>query len=166
MIKDFNFETNAKGSKSKCNKPNSKRTFQKLDDAFFYQESVLRIIDANLNRCREGLRVVEDSLRFVLNDEVFYIRIRKIRHDVDEILRNVYKDLIKKRDSLPDLGRQIPEAFKRELPDLIVANFKRVQESLRVLEEYSKTFLPEVSADFKKQRYAIYSLEKEVYLKY
>ena len=132
----------------------------------FDQKSVLRIIDANLNRCREGLRVVEDSLRFVLNDGSFYKKVRGIRHDVDKILRDSYGELIKERDSSNDSGRQMPELSKKELAGVIVANFKRAQESLRVLEEYSKTFSPEASADFKKQRYAAYSAEKSVYLKY
>ncbi|MDR1401284.1 MAG: hypothetical protein LBI98_03150 [Endomicrobium sp.] len=165
MNKDFNSETNVKILKSKHSKLNSRRLSQRLN-AVFGQEGVLRIIDANLNRCREGLRVVEDSLRFVLNDEILYKKIRGIRHNVDGILRNIYKDLIKKRNTFVDSGRKVPETFRRELPDLVVANFKRVQESLRVLEEYSKTFLPEVSANLKEQRYEVYDLEKEVYLKY
>jgi len=136
------------------------------ENAVFRYEGVLRIIDANLNRCREGLRVVEDSLRFVLNDGVLYKKIRIIRHSVDEILRNRYIELIKERDSFGDSGRQIPEMSERELPDVLIANFKRAQESLRVLEEYSKTFMPVASSDFKRQRYAAYNAEKEVYLKY
>ena len=164
--KDFSRQASVESSKLKC-KPYPQYTFKKLDIVFKQkEESVLRIIDANLNRCREGLRVVEDSLRFVLNDGIFYKKIRKVRHNVDEILRNIYKDLIKKRDTLIDSGRQIPEISRRELSDVVIANFKRVQESLRVLEEYSKTFLPEVSAVFKNQRYVVYALEKEVYLKY
>ncbi|MDR2666042.1 MAG: hypothetical protein LBB92_01120 [Endomicrobium sp.] len=158
ISKDLNRQGSVETSKSKYNELYPQYTFK--------QESILRIIDANLNRCREGLRVVEDSLRFVLNDGILYKKIREVRHNVDEILRNIYKDLIKKRDTLIDSGRQIPEISKRELSDVVIANFKRVQESLRVLEEYSKTFLPEVSAVFKKQRYVVYTLEKEVYLKY
>lgn len=132
----------------------------------FNRESVLRIIDANLNRCREGLRVVEDGLRFVLNDGFLYKKIRKIRHNIDKILRNSYGKLIKERDSFDDSGRQMRESSKKELSGIITANFKRTQESLRVLEEYSKIFSPKMSADFKKQRYAAYNAEKSVYLKY
>ena len=51
---------------------------------------IKRIIDANLNRCREGLRVVEDGLRFVLDDAALYKKVRRIRHDTDKILRNGY----------------------------------------------------------------------------
>ncbi|MDR3243174.1 MAG: hypothetical protein LBT79_00325, partial [Elusimicrobiota bacterium] len=53
-------------------------------------KSHLRIIDANLNRCREGLRVIEDCLRFVLDDCVLYKRARLIRHNTDKILRDRY----------------------------------------------------------------------------
>jgi thiamine-phosphate pyrophosphorylase len=127
---------------------------------------IKRIMDANLNRCREGLRVIEDSLRFVLDDENFYKTIREIRHNTDKILRNKYAELISERDSFNDAGRQIPETSKKTLPEIIIANFKRAQESLRVLEEYSKAFLPESSAEFKRQRYELYNLEKEVFSKY
>ncbi|MDR0723866.1 MAG: hypothetical protein LBF23_01620 [Endomicrobium sp.] len=130
------------------------------------QEAVLRIIDANLNRCREGLRVVEDSLRFVLNDGVSYKKIRAIRHKTDKILREIYGNIIKERNSFEDSGRQMKENAKRDLAAIIAANFKRAQESLRVLEEYSKSFLPEVSQEFKKQRYKAYIEEKAIYLKY
>jgi thiamine-phosphate pyrophosphorylase len=126
---------------------------------------VKRIIDANLNRCREGLRVVEDALRFILNDEKLYKKIRKIRHNTDKILRDYYGELIIERDSYNDSGKRIPEGFKKNLPEVIIANFKRAQESLRVLEEYSKTFLPQTSPQFKKQRYNAYNLEKLVFLK-
>jgi thiamine-phosphate pyrophosphorylase len=132
----------------------------------FKREAVLRIIDANLNRCREGLRVVEDGLRFVLNDGFLYKKIRRIRHNVDKILRNSYGELIKERNSFDDSGRQMPEISEKELADIITVNFKRTQESLRVLEEYSKTLFSKMSADFKKQRYAVYDAEKSVYLKY
>ena len=134
------------------------------------ESAVCRILDANLNRCREGLRVVEDCLRYVLNDGVIYKKIRAVRHDTDKILRNSYSSLIKERDSIKDSGRHMPEKSKKDLQGIITANFKRAQESLRVLEEYSKTFGPSAGADpakqFKKQRYAAYNLEKAVFLKY
>jgi thiamine-phosphate pyrophosphorylase len=128
--------------------------------------SLFRIIDANLNRCREGLRTVEDCLRYVLNDGVLYKKIRDIRHNTDKILRGSYASLIKERDTATDSGRGMPETSVKNLSDIIIANFKRAQESLRVLEEYSKTAFPESSVLFKKQRYAAYNSEKAVYLKY
>ncbi|AKL98542.1 hypothetical protein [Endomicrobium proavitum] len=130
------------------------------------KKNVCRIIDANLNRCREGLRVVEDCLRYVLNDGALYKKIRDIRHNTDKILRECYSCLIQERDTVTDSGRDMPETAKKELPEILAANFKRAQESLRVLEEYSKTVFPQSSAKFKTQRYAAYNLEKKVYLKY
>ncbi|MDR3048841.1 MAG: thiamine-phosphate pyrophosphorylase [Elusimicrobiota bacterium] len=129
-------------------------------------KNINRIIDANLNRCREGLRVIEDCLRFALDDAALYKKIRKVRHDTDKILRTQYSKLIIERESFDDKGRTIPETTKKEFPQIIAANFKRVQESLRVLEEYSKTIIPQTSGEFKKQRYAAYNLEKAVFLKY
>ncbi|MDR3281553.1 MAG: hypothetical protein LBS78_00795 [Endomicrobium sp.] len=128
--------------------------------------SCFRVIDANLNRCREGLRVVEDSLRFVLNDGTIYKKIRNIRHDIDKILRGKYGELLMERNSVEDVGREVLESPKRGIQDIVSANFKRVQESLRVLEEYSKSFIQESSAEFKRQRYLVYIVEKLVYLKY
>ena len=128
--------------------------------------SLIRVIDANLNRCREGLRVVEDCLRYVLNDGILYKNVRNIRHNTDKVLRKNYASLIKERDSVKDSGREMPETSKKKLPSIIIANFKRTQESLRVLEEYSKTVFPKSPPLFKKQRYAAYNLEKAVYLKY
>lgn len=125
-----------------------------------------RIIDANLNRCREGLRVVEDSLRFVLNDDTLYKKVRKIRHNTDKILRDSYSDLIVERETFTDSGRKMPETKKKSLASIIIANFKRAQESLRVLEEYSKAEFSLKAAQFKKERYAVYNIEKTVYLKY
>ncbi|MDR2192155.1 MAG: hypothetical protein LBO62_04690 [Endomicrobium sp.] len=128
--------------------------------------STLRIIDANINRCREGLRVIEDCLRYVLDDAALYKKIRGIRHNTDKILRENYALLIAKRDAVSDGGRKMPETSQKKLPEIIIANFKRAQESLRVLEEYSKTVFPDLSPLFKKQRYAAYNAEKNVCLKY
>jgi thiamine-phosphate pyrophosphorylase len=127
--------------------------------------SCFRVIDANLNRCREGLRVIEDSLRFVLNDCIIYKEIRNMRHNVDKILRSKYGELITERDSIEDVGREILESSKK-MQEIVIANFKRAEESLRVLEEYSKNFVQKFSAEFKKQRYLLYAVEKLVYLKY
>ncbi|MDR1941567.1 MAG: hypothetical protein LBQ47_04505 [Endomicrobium sp.] len=130
------------------------------------RRSCCRIIDANLNRCREGLRVVEDCLRYVLDDTVLYKKTRAVRHETDKILRDRYAELIKERDIISDGGRRLPETDSKNLSQIIISNFKRAQESLRVLEEYSKTVFPKAAQEFKKQRYAAYDLEKAVYLKY
>ncbi|MDR2772538.1 MAG: thiamine phosphate synthase, partial [Elusimicrobiota bacterium] len=123
------------------------------------ENNVERIIDASLNRCREGLRVIEDALRFVLNDDTLYKEARTIRHESDKILRGFHTVLISSRDTANDSGRKIPETQKKELGEIIAANFKRSAEALRTLEEYSKVFSPIHSVDFKAQRYKVYNLE-------
>ena len=142
------------------------RQSRAVNSTLRFPNSTFRIIDANLNRCREGLRVVEDFLRYVLNDGALYKKIRTIRHNTDKILRSEYTYIIGKRDSVGDSGRKLAETKSKKTSDIIAANFKRAQESLRVLEEYSKTVFPKASAEFKKQRYAAYNLEKAIYLKY
>ncbi|MDR0956669.1 MAG: hypothetical protein LBL77_02250 [Endomicrobium sp.] len=154
---------NKNKSSSFCSVKHDKITSCNSPVDSFNERFVLRIIDANLNRCREGLRVIEDGVRFILNDKLLYEKIRNIRHNVDKILRSKYKELIKERNSVDDAGRQIPEVSVKELQEIIMANLKRSQESLRVLEEYSKVFIPEISAEFKKQRYEVYTLEKKIF---
>ncbi|MDR0401738.1 MAG: hypothetical protein LBH27_01920 [Endomicrobium sp.] len=163
MVKNFNYKTNNEIVNLKLKyRLNQQDISDNLDTV---KKNILRVIDVNLNRCREGLRVVEDALRFVLNDS-FFSEIRKTRHNIDKIFNNIYDDLLNDRDSFIDLGRQIHECQSKTLSDLIIANFKRAQESLRVLEEYSKIFFPMISENFKKNRYIVYDLEKMVYLKY
>ena len=69
----------------------------------------LRVVDANLNRAREGLLVIEDTARFVLCDDVSYKKLRALRHKLDAITRVAYPKLLKERDSVDDGGRVMPE---------------------------------------------------------
>jgi thiamine-phosphate pyrophosphorylase len=134
----------------------------------------LRIIDANLNRSSEGLRVLEDVARFLLNDSELRRRLRTLRHDLAEETKSLRVGLLSERDSEHDGGRPHPSR-QRELhtettalaglPDLVAANAKRVQEALRVIEEIAK--LPEVrpvlnSAVFEQARFALYTLERDL----
>ena len=47
----------------------------------------LRILDANFNRAREALRVVEDYARFVLNDAAACGAIKQLRHELADVTR-------------------------------------------------------------------------------
>src|SRR5436190_19797163 len=105
----------------------------------------LRILDANLNRAREALRVMEDAARFALNDESVCGELKNIRNDlrtaIDEL--PVHPGAIEaNRDTAGDVGTQIsaPPEFSRDgLMDIVIAAGKRLGESLRVIEEVSKT---------------------------
>lgn len=125
-----------------------------------------RIIDANFNRAREGIRVVEEIARFVLEDTVLAGRLRRVRHRLHALQQTFPGSpecLIEARDSAGDVGldyKEEKEDQRLSYRDLLAANFKRVQESLRVLEEYAK-FIGS-GREFKKVRFEVYELEKEM----
>jgi len=124
-----------------------------------------RLIDANLNRLKEGLRVIEDICRYVHDDKLLTPKIKTLRHE----LQYAYsKKRLKYRDIEGDTQKSSRESeLKREsLDDLVIANISRAQESSRVLEEVFKLQSIELSERFKKIRYALYGIEKtyfEVY---
>jgi thiamine-phosphate pyrophosphorylase len=129
---------------------------------------VLRIIDANANRVREGLRVIEEYCRFALDDTEQTQRAKRLRHNVTDVVSGLAesRELLGSRDSAADVGVEstVPSEHERaSLRHVVVAAFKRVEEGLRVLEEYSK-LLPAVGASerFKTLRFESYELEKTV----
>jgi len=126
----------------------------------------IRILDTNLNRCKEGLRVIEDTARFVFNDEQIYKKTRLIRHSTTKYLDGYYGKMLLSRDSVRDSGRKVSEQPRINLENITAANFKRVQESLRVLEEYSKIINFDTALKFKALRYKVYTIEKTMMLKY
>jgi thiamine-phosphate pyrophosphorylase len=134
---------------------------------------LLRMIDANLNRSSEGLRVLEDVVRFLLNDAELGHQLRTLRHDLAQETKSLSVGLLSRRDSEHDVGHlssREKELNKKTtslqgLLDLVTANAKRVEESLRVLEELAK--LPEISsmlnsARFEQMRFALYTLERDL----
>ena len=125
---------------------------------------MLRLIDANLNRLSEGLRVLEDVSRFMLSDEALSARLKELRHRLSEGNPSIRTALLSVRDSSEDVGAFAGDAMqRRDVPDIVAANARRVTESLRVLEEFSK--LPDSTLDaasFKKARFAMYDIEREL----
>jgi thiamine-phosphate pyrophosphorylase len=121
-----------------------------------------RLFDANLNRCREGLRVIEDTARFVLGRDGAYKKARELRHEADVVSRKLYPRLLAERNSVSDAGRKLKEGKRAALKGVLAANFRRVEESLRVLEEYGKLVSATAGARFKKIRFQAYILEKEL----
>lgn len=127
---------------------------------------IYRVIDANINRAKEGLRVCEEITRFILNNRTFSSEFKKIRHRTDAILRclpgNI--ELYKQRESSSDVGRKIyaKELARRNYGDIFFANIQRVKESVRVLEEFTKLINKGTALKFKDLRYDIYELEKRV----
>ena len=88
------------------------------------EKSFVRILDTNLNRAKEGLRVIEDSARFVFNNEEIYKQLRTIRHKATSFLESKYEQLVFERDSIKDVGRKATEDKRTDLKNIIIANFK------------------------------------------
>jgi thiamine-phosphate pyrophosphorylase len=129
-----------------------------------------RVIDANLNRLREGLRVCEEFVRFFSNDRELTGGFKRIRSRVSGIysaLLRQKKLLYEARDSSNDAGRAAFgfERRRQRLPDVFWANIQRSKESLRVLEEFFKLEKKELSDEFRRLRFKTYELEKRAYNK-
>jgi thiamine-phosphate pyrophosphorylase len=123
-----------------------------------------RILDASANRAREGLRVVEDYVRFVLDDPMLTRRLKEVRHRLAQAIGGLdAESLLGARDTPGDVGTHImtPEEQLRETPRAVLAaNFKRTTEALRALEEYSKLGNVWLAGRFETLRYDVYTLEK------
>lgn len=135
--------------------------------------SACRIIDAAANRAREGLRVVEDYVRFTLDDAHLSRLLKTARHQFSAVTQLFdERGLIASRDTRQDVGTGIhtaSEMSRGTALDVARASLKRVQEAARTLEEFTKVVvgpvppdelpLPERIGQF---RYELYSLEKAV----
>jgi thiamine-phosphate pyrophosphorylase len=125
-----------------------------------------RILDASANRAREGLRVVEDYVRFVLDDPGLTRRLKEIRHRLAAALAGFDPELLlDARDTPGDVGTHImthPERVRENPRAVLTANFRRTAEALRSLEEYSKLVDVWLSGRFEVLRYDVYTLEKLV----
>ena len=124
---------------------------------------LFRVIDANINRLKEGIRVIEDIMRYRDNNKTLSSKLKLLRHKatIDESTK-----LLLHRDSVNDVLRPTikSELNRTNIKDIILANFKRAEESSRVLEELFKLYSSEYSEKFKYIRYELYSLEKEIVL--
>lgn len=102
--------------------------------------AVLRIIDANANRAREALRVMEESARFLLDDDELCAALKQLRHDLAAALAAL-PGLEASRDTPGDVGTRVSTA-REEMRDgagaVAIAAGKRLSEALRSIEEYSK----------------------------
>ena len=130
------------------------------------QASVLRILDASLNRAGEGLRVVEDYVRFVLNDPILTREAKGLRHDLATAATAIPTvDRHAARDTRADVGTTISTASETERSDawsVCTASLKRAEQSLRSLEEYGKLLSDDFAGQCEALRYRLYTLEKAI----
>lgn len=133
-------------------------------------QKIYRVLDANFNRAREGLRVLEEAARFILDDSVLTAELKDLRHLITGLAATLpggAVELTTARDSEGDVGAASwseGERTRNSVFGLIQANFKRAQEAARVLEEYGKLAGPGAD-NFKKVRYQLYVLEEEMIAK-
>lgn len=124
----------------------------------------LRLLDAAFNRCREGLRVLEDYVRFTRDDPRLTSLIKEIRHRLVPLSKRLgVDDALSARDTARDVGTAIhtgSEISKESIVDVLRANARRVQESLRSIEEFAKLSDTEVAANVGQLRYDAYTLER------
>jgi thiamine-phosphate pyrophosphorylase len=122
-----------------------------------------RILDVNLNRLSEGLRVVEDIVRLGLEKPRLLAGVRSLRTRIGKETRALRKRVILSRQSETDLGRgdRFDRAKRKSLEDVLLANFRRAEEAARVLEEVLKLSDKALAARFKAVRFRLYDLEKQ-----
>jgi thiamine-phosphate pyrophosphorylase len=130
------------------------------------QTAILRVLDAAVNRAREGLRVVEDYVRFVLDDRYLASLGKQLRHDLTEILeRFPLRWRLAARETQADIGTlltTVGEAQRAGAADVLTANITRLQEALRTIEEYGKLIDADAAARVKQIRYRAYTLQRAV----
>jgi len=120
---------------------------------------IYQIIDANLDRAREGLRVLEDWARFGLGENNYVTKIKNFRQILGKNHLEIYK---KTRNYIEDQSKGLThlDQFNRKTTEQIISsNAGRVQEALRVVEEFSRLHNHELSKIASDMRYEIYTLE-------
>ncbi len=131
------------------------------------RHTVFRVIDANLNRLREALRVVEEFARFSVQDPELSVRLKAMRHELQDIEEAAGRTrLLAGRNTGDDPFASVnrPEECRRDgLTGIVWANLKRAQEAARVLEEYTKVTDMAAAADIAKRlRFEAYAIEKQL----
>jgi len=133
-------------------------------------QKILRLIDANINRAMEGLRVVEDVVRLVLDNKKLTEKLKRHRsrlRETIEFLPISRQELMRARRSGDDIGKELypqAEARRDTVTQIVTSNLKRVEESLRVLEEFIKLLDAKSGKLFKDLRFKLYDMEKEIVL--
>ncbi len=124
-----------------------------------------RILDANANRAREALRVMEDGARFLLDDEALTRDLKALRHDVRAALVPHEAMLNASRNTPGDVGTTVTvpsEGERSGVRDVVIASGKRLSEALRSIEEYAKSIDRVTAPAIEALRYRAYELERRL----
>ena len=129
-------------------------------------KNIYRILDANINRAMEGMRVVEEIVRFILINKKITLELKELRAELKKIASSLpQKELLAARASLSDVGGELytkSESKRGKTEELFYSNIKRAEEAVRVLEEFSKYVDPKLGRQFKAVRFKLYDLEKQI----
>lgn len=124
--------------------------------------AIRRLLDANLDRAREGLRVLEDWCRFALDSAALVSRIKDLRQRLGRLHRPAYK-LARHTALDAAAGLSHPaQATRLDAAAVLAANAGRVQEALRVLEEFGRLEDPQLAGEAAAIRYLLYDLEVDL----
>lgn len=131
-------------------------------------EAAYRILDASANRTTEGMRTIEEYVRFALDASNLTEVAKQLRHDLAAAVGRLPRlELIAHRDTDADVGTNVEtqsEYQRASIHEVIRAAAERVQQSLRVMEEYGKTLDVEFARDVEAIRYRVYSFHRDVEL--
>lgn len=126
------------------------------------EPGVWRIIDASCNRIAEGLRTIEEYVRFVLDDEFLSTELKRLRHDATQTISLFDRqERLAARDTVGDVGTAIetPTESQRSDPQSVaVAASERCQQAFRCLEEYGKLVDGRIASQIEAYRYRAYTL--------
>ena len=131
-----------------------------IEETKFY-----RILDANINRAKEGLRVCEDVCRFILDEQNLTRQFKSVRHRLTATVSCLkMTKVLAARNIEKDVGKKsVAAEFRRkDTMDIFWANAQRVKESIRVLEELTKLRNKRLAQELKEIRYQVYALEKKI----
>jgi len=125
---------------------------------------LLRILDANANRAAEGLRAVEEYLRFVLDDRHLTQLCKELRHELSTTVADLWTEARRAaRETQRDVGTEITTQQEYQRDDargVLTANFQRALQSLRCLEEYCKPLDVKIAQKLEALRYRAYTLQR------
>lgn len=124
--------------------------------------AIYRILDANLDRAREGFRIIEEWCRFGLNNQAMAQSCKQMRQELSQWHS---QEIRQARDTINDVGTTLTHAreeTRENVDSVLLANLCRIQEALRVLEEYGKLVNGEFASTMKQMRYQVYILESQL----
>lgn len=130
------------------------------------RHATIRILDAAANRALEALRVIEDYVRMALDDRGLTALLKGIRHDLAAAIESIpLAERLACRDTLHDVGTTIStptESRRDSLEHVLAANFSRLEQSLRSLEEFGKLIEPALGPRIESLRYRTYTCQKAI----